>query len=84
VGETAVSAPIADGKFTIERAKGLLPGSYKVQVYGADLTAATDAPPGLEPPPPKETIPRRYNIDSKLTAEVKEDGPNTFEFQLTK
>lgn len=84
-GETAVSVPITDGKFAIERAQGLVPGSYKVQVYGANLTsAAADVMPGLEPPPPKETIPARYNTKSQLTAEVKEEGPNTFEFQLKK
>lgn len=84
-GTTALSAPITEGKFAIERAKGLVPGSYKVQVYGADLSAVpADAAPGLEPPQPKETIPKRYNTATTLTAVVKEDGPNTYEFQLTK
>ncbi|SIN95446.1 hypothetical protein SAMN05444166_1767 [Singulisphaera sp. GP187] len=84
-GATAISVLITDGKFAIERARGLVPGAYKVQVFGTDITAApADVSPGLEPPQPKETIPKRYNTATKLTAVVKEEGPNTYEFQLTK
>ena len=31
----------------------------------------------------EQYIPARYNMQSELTAEVKEDGANTFEFQLS-
>ena len=37
-----------------------------------------------EEPSPENYLPARYNSDSKLTAEVKQDGPNEFNFEVTK
>ena len=40
-----------------------------------------DQPPG-EAPEFKERIPAKYNLDSKLTAEVKAGVENVFDFKL--
>ena len=81
---TAAAAGIEDGAYEVTQAEGLIPGSYKVTITAAPA-AATKQPgvmPGDSAPPPKEPILSKYNSKSKLTAEVKADVPNTFNFKL--
>jgi hypothetical protein len=83
---TLAGGEIKDGKFTIDREAGPVPGGYKVMIFssGGASTASTDAMPGMAPPPPKELIPPQYNATTSLNVEVKAEGPNTFDFPLKK
>ena len=40
--------------------------------------------PGFGPMHPQDLIPPQYNVKSELTATVKEEGPNEFNFDLEK
>jgi hypothetical protein len=89
-GGLAGGAGIVDGTYAIPLAEGLVPGKYQVLIYGAaDAAQPSPAQPGLpgEAPPPKKAvkdpIPDKFNIKSRLTAEVTKDGPNEFPFELT-
>jgi len=83
---TLAGAEVKDGKFTIGRDKGPVPGGYKVMIFssGGAAPVSTDAMPGQAPPPPKELIPPQYNATTTLNVEVKAEGPNTFDFPLKK
>ena len=84
-GPTA-GASIVDGKFTINAKKGPLPGKFHVQITATRLTGRK-----IPAPPPgcgytceiEQYLPARYNTKSELEAEVTEDGPNRFEFDLS-
>jgi hypothetical protein len=76
---------IADGRFSVAKAEGLTPGSYRVKINSGEGAAApAGLPPGAAPTGGKELVPDKYNEKTELTAEVKPRGGNTFEFTLTK
>jgi hypothetical protein len=83
-GPAPGGAGIVDGAYSIPKAEGLVPGKYQVLIFGPQAAAApakTEMPgESLPTPPAKETIPAKYNAKSTLTAEVKKDGPNKFDF----
>jgi len=90
--ETATQGggPILDGKYTIPRDQGLVPGKYKVVVSSPENKPEkfpdqgfNNNAPGMLPIPPKEVVPSQYNTDSLLTAEVKAGAKNMFDFNLT-
>ena len=81
-------ATIAAGQYRIPKEKGLPPGKYAVQISAAQPSAgggpAQPGPPGLGGTGPlKEAVPEQYNSKSQLTIEVKPDGGNTFNFDLS-
>jgi len=84
---TAAMAEVKEGAYSVAIAQGLVPGRYKVLISSAHEPpsdpAKADALPGMSGPPLKELLPVRYNSQSTLTAEVKKDAPNTFDFPLT-
>lgn len=80
---------IADGKFEVPAPHGAAPGTYSVAFYSGDgeapITKYEPGTPEYEAVAMKaagEQVPRKYNIDTKLTAEVTEDGDNFFPFEL--
>jgi len=78
---------IQEGKYSIPRDQGLVPGNYKVLITssGGGSEKQTDHltdMPGMPPVPAKEAIPAQYNAKSTLTAEVKAGGENVFNFPL--
>ena len=82
---TAGAVEIKDGKYSLPQVQGLVPGSYKVMISSAKDSGAQQGPPdspGKHGPPPKDLIAAQYNVQTKLTAEVKEGGSNTFDFSL--
>ena len=84
---TTATAGINDGKYSIPRAEGLVPGTYKVAITSFDEVAETKSLhglPGKVAPPPKNLISKQFNTDSNLTAEVKGGETNTFDFEVTK
>ena len=81
---------LVEGKYSIPRDQGLVPGKYKVVVSSAEDKpevipdkAFNNNAPGAPPILAKEVIPAQYNNKSLLTAEVKAGGKNVFEFNLT-
>ena len=85
-GATKEGALIANGSYHIDREHGLLPGKYRVVITSGDgrTPANTDEPPGPSGANiiSKDRIPPDYNINSKVEVEVKEKGPNVFDFDI--
>jgi hypothetical protein len=81
---SAGGAMIKDGHYSIPAKQGLLPGRYKVAVTSADPKKAVDpdAPPGAPGPVYKDRVQPKYNSQTTLTAEVKAEGANTFNFEV--
>jgi hypothetical protein len=77
-------AAIKDGRYSLSARDGLLPGSYKVMINSADPkgVADPDALPGPSGPLPKDRVKPKYNAQTVLTAEVKPEGPNTFNYEV--
>lgn len=87
---TQGGGPILDGKFSIPRIQGLVPGNYKVVISSPDDKPEefpdkgfNNNAPGLPPIPAKEVVPAQYNKDSKLEATVRPSVKNIFDFTLT-
>jgi hypothetical protein len=79
-----VGAQIGEGRFVIPAEKGVVPGTYRVEIGASRKTGRKV--PGLSPQPMDEFeqfLPERYNVQSTLTAEVTAAGPNRFEFALS-
>lgn len=78
---------ITDGKYSIPRSAGLVPGTYKVVINSSESTPekqldkVNDAP-GLPPAPAKNAIPPEFGSETKLTAEIVAGGPNVKEFNI--
>ncbi len=84
---TALTAggQIKDGQYSVPQEQGLTPGTYKVSIYASsgEMQQPDEATgPGAAPKVMKELIPPKYNANTTLTAEVKADGDNTFNFDL--
>jgi hypothetical protein len=83
---------IERGSYSIARAQGPVPGIYKVVINAPDPGSVTAAGTGgagelLGNGPVqsrRELIPKKYNLASTLTAEVKAGEPNIFDFDLKK
>lgn len=79
----AGGAPIVDGAYSILPTAGLMPGKYKVAISSPETKAGPkEEMPGMSGPPPKETIPEKYNGKTELTAEIKAGAKNVFDFDL--
>jgi hypothetical protein len=81
---TSAWGRVSGGKFEVLRDQGPSSGRYSVTIIsGGDGAAGqpAGAMPG-EGTPVKEKIPEKYNARTTLTAEVKQGGPNTYEFAL--
>jgi hypothetical protein len=80
-GPTA-GAAIVRGKFVISPSGGPFAGSFVVEISNVRPTGRkVEGPRGLVDEH-LEFLPARYNAQSELRAEVKTDGPNSFEFSL--
>jgi hypothetical protein len=88
VGGVATGGLIEDGRFRVDRDKGPVPGRYSVLIFASGDTEGPGdegALPGRPKLPKKRTqglIPPRYNFETKLVADVKVGGPNSFPFDL--
>jgi hypothetical protein len=87
-GEQLVSsgAMIEDGAYIVPQAKGLLPGTYRVEISSPDAAAplemSTGGPDSRGIPIARDRIPEEYNINSDKTVEVTVDGDNSFDFNI--
>ncbi len=83
--DPATGARIVNGKYVATaKADKLPPGTYKVQINwlkptGKKVKSETDADQMVDET--QEVIPLEYNVQSKLTAEIK-SGSNTANFEL--
>jgi hypothetical protein len=87
---TQSGASVVQGKYTIPRDQGLVPGKYTVTITAAGNTPEKQVDtltnnnmPGMPPLPAKEVIPSSYNSQSLLSAQVKAGSKNEFNFNLT-
>lgn len=87
VSAQKVAAQVTDGQFTFHPADGLLPGSYRVEVYAdppADLPLddpVAFAQAGLQALPANAVAPR-FNSRTELEVTVHAQGTNQFHFQV--
>jgi hypothetical protein len=84
-GEKLVSsgAVIKEGAYHVPQEKGLLAGTYHVEITSPDTKAPPikDTASGMLAAP--ERIPASYNVDSKRSIEVTSDGDNAFDFNIS-
>jgi len=76
---------IKDGRFSIDRASGPVPGTYRVMVSGRPVfKIKAGAEPGGGPPNAgPDPVPKWYNVKtSPLEAKVTADSPQSFEFTM--
>ncbi len=80
---TQAGTVIANGKYTIPRDKGLVPGNYKVMISSPE-GQIEEPDPGGNPliGQAKDRIPAKYNRKTTLFREVKKGGSNVFDFTL--
>ena len=71
-------ATIKDGKYTLKAREG----KKRVEIRASKILPGGAKGAGGEPVP-EEYLPRKYNSDSTLTAEVKASGDNKIDFPLT-
>jgi hypothetical protein len=71
------AAKIIDGKYRL-MAKA---GKKRVEIHAAHREGRID--PAMGEPPARPYIPSRFNSKSVLTAEIRPDGSNVFDFNLT-
>jgi hypothetical protein len=80
---------IADGRFSIDRELGPVPGSYVVRIDSIDLSrlAHSAGKSGKHKNSDRHVsanlIPAQYNVDSTLAAEVKAGVSNSYKFALS-
>lgn len=84
-GPVATGGAIQAGEFAIAKDQGLPVGTYKVSI----TSTVSTAPPGADanelmehPPEVKSLVPRKYNSETTLKAEVHDTTENFFTFDL--
>lgn len=84
-GAVGAGGTIIDGAYSIDRAQGPTPGKYKVSIRSAGADAPQEkAAPGMPPrKPAPDPIPKQYNAESTLTADVGSGGSTEANFALT-
>ncbi|MFN3150919.1 hypothetical protein [Bremerella sp.] len=76
-------ATIVDGKFALERQRGLPPGTYTVRVNSADANEMAAGEPGESRRIlAKERIPSKWNSKSEQTITVVDGEENSFQFAI--
>lgn len=76
-GDANFPAAISRGKFKIE----IAPGAYRVEISQERREPSQQESEGT-PGPSTQVLPKKFNVESKLTATVAADGPNQFAFSL--
>jgi hypothetical protein len=87
IGPTAgATGLVLDGRYNIARARGAVPGEYRVLIFASQAEAvpaktevSEDSPSA---PPPKEPIPAKYNVQSRISVEVVKNARNQFDLEL--
>lgn len=85
VSGPAAHTTIADGAYTIARSEGPAPGSYRVEISKSEPTGRQVPDyeyPGKTVAETRNVVPERYNVNSELKVEIKENDQQTFDFSL--
>ena len=83
--QTSATVEVANGEFSIARADGLVPGSYKVSISAVPVKRDTriQATFGKKKATPfKELIPAKYNSKTTLTEEIKRGGASGLKYEI--
>jgi hypothetical protein len=74
---------IKDGKYSIDKAQGPVPGKYTISVSSRPpIKIGPGEEPGTRPKQDPEKVPAQYNIKSTLEKEVTSEALNTINFDL--
>ena len=77
-------APILAGKFVIDKSDGPLEGSYRVEITAKGETGRkTVDGSGQQRSAEGQILPKRYNKESTLTAEIRRKQENELVFELS-
>jgi hypothetical protein len=79
----ASATEIRDGKYAIPGDKGLVPGNYKVSISSNIDPTKKDPATGKPARAPRDVIPKWYNSESQLTAQVKKAEENILNFEVS-
>lgn len=81
----AAGSEVVQGRFMVPRFQGPFPGQFRIEITASRKTErrVKSDNPAADPIVYEQYIPRCYNQQSSLTAEVKTGGPNRFAFALT-
>jgi len=74
---TSGSALINNGRFSLPRAKGLVPATYRIAIYSGQKVNVRPEPeisPGHAEAQARDLVPARYNIATELEVEIKPGG----------
>ncbi len=84
-GGPSAGAEIRAGKFIVEPAKGVMRGSFRVEITASRKTdrKVRDRVSGEMTDVFAQFLPPKYNVNSELTADVNGRGPNRYEFALS-
>jgi len=74
-GVRKTSCEVQHGGYRLPHENGLVPGEYRVDFI--------DLPPLTHAPKQRRPFPLRYSENSPLSITVEQDGPRTFDFELT-
>lgn len=88
---SATGTLVRQGRYTVPRQTGLMPGKYRVRIYCAekiDPKLVSNQTPKLRPtwnevPHARELVPAKYNTESELVVEVRPNDTNWFDFSLS-
>ncbi|WP_220369799.1 hypothetical protein [Paludisphaera rhizosphaerae] len=88
---TQSGGEVVDGKFDVPQEAGAMAGTYSVLVFADDAPLPVGVQPGTveadaairKAAKTVVKVPRQFNINTTLSAEVKAGGPNAFSFDLT-
>jgi hypothetical protein len=85
VSGPAAHATITDGAYTVARAEGPAPGSYRVEISRSEPTGRQVPDydyPGKTVAETRNVVPDRYNVNSELKVDIKDDEQQIFDFPL--
>jgi hypothetical protein len=77
------------GKFDVPAESGPVVGTYSVAIFSGAEASSVNVTPGTPEAElaakkvPGERVPRKYNIDTTLTVDVKPGEKNTYDFDLS-
>ena len=78
---TTISAEIKEGKFTVPKENGLVPGNYKARFSALDRIAIAPADTSLPAIPPREILPEKHTVKG-MNLSIKDQEKNFFKLEL--
>lgn len=81
---STVGCEIIDGKYSLDDVSGATPGKYRVEINAFRPTGKTefDVDQQKKVSIEEQYLPKQYNTNSTLEADVTADGENVFDYDL--